>query len=301
MYSMDNKIFTPIGDPKVEWNFFVIRSNINPYRLGTRTKSFTNNFMYTADISLSTTLTGHQNPIFALANGLDASSIFSAGNDKGVVEWDLRTGKFKRILCAVPSSVYALELLKDRGLLLIGMRNGELWVVDVEKQRLLHKLKTERGAVFAVRALMEKGELIGIGEEGVAYVWSLDSFDLLYRFRVSHTTVRTVQPFPGANQVVFGDKDGVIHVYDVDDFKALYKKKIHSLPVTALSVSETYIYSGGRDAQFYQLTQSDLSVVRTMTPHMFTVYGILPHPVHPVFATVSRDKSIKIWIPFHWD
>ena len=28
---------------------------------------------------------------------------------------------------------------------------------------------------------------------------------------------------------------------------------------------------------------------------MFTVYAILPHPSLPIIATVSRDKSIKIW------
>lgn len=251
--------------------------------------------MYVIDVSLSATLSGHQNPIFAISQGTKLSSIFTAGNDKGVVEWDLTTGKFKRILCAVPSSVYALHLLPDSQMLVIGMRNGEIWCVDLVQQRLLHKLKTEEGAVFAIRSLTEKRELIAIGEEGFAYVWSIDNFELLYRFRVSQTTVRTIEPYRGTSQLVFGDKDGYIYLYDVDDFKEIEKRKVHSMPVTALASNEISLLSGGRDAKLYQLDKKDLSFKQQLTPHMFTVYGILPHPTLPVFATVSRDKSVKIW------
>ncbi|TDS15763.1 WD40 repeat domain-containing protein [Sphingobacterium paludis] len=251
--------------------------------------------MYTLDISLKTTLPGHQNPIFALAAGLDGSSIFSAGNDKGVVEWDLKTGTFKRIVSAVPASVYCLHLIPELSMLLVGMRNGELWCVDVAKQQLVKKLTVERGAVFAVQTLAEKREIVAIGEEGVAYVWSMDSFDLLYRFRVSSTTVRTIQPYPSAKQLVFGDKDGYIYLYDLADFKEIEKRKVHTMPVTALAVTDLHLYSGGRDAKLYQLQKKDLSEVRELTPHLFTVYSILPHPHLPVIATVSRDKSIKIW------
>ncbi|WP_437920995.1 WD40 repeat domain-containing protein [Sphingobacterium sp. LRF_L2] len=251
--------------------------------------------MYTIDIALSATLTGHQNPIFSLAKSSHPSHIFSAGNDKGVVEWDLEAGKFKRILCSVPASVYAMELLEERSILVIGLRNGEIWCVDIDKQILVRKMSTERGAVFALKSIPEKGELIAIGEEGVAYVWSLENFDLLYRFRVSTTTVRTIESYPGGNQVAFGDKDGYIHLYDVAEFKAVEKKKIHSMPVTALAASELYLYSGGRDAQLFQLTQKDLSIAQHLTAHMFTVYRILVHPQEAILATISRDKSIKIW------
>jgi len=67
------------------------------------------------------------------------------------------------------------------------------------------------------------------------------------------------------------------------------------MPVTAFAVNDLHLYSGGRDAKLYQLQQKDLSIVRELTPHLFTVYSILPHPHLPIIATVSRDKSIKIW------
>lgn len=251
--------------------------------------------MYSIDISLSNTLVGHQNPIFTVSKGLDPTTIFTGGNDKGVVEWDLEAGKFKRILSAVPASVYALCLLEEQGLLVIGMRNGEVWCVDIAKQTLVHKMQTEQGAVFALKVLPEKGELIATGEEGMAYVWSLSTFELLYRFKISDTTVRVIEPYSNANQVAFGDKNGFVYLYDATDFREITRQQIHTMPVTALATTETSLFSGARDAKLIQLAQSDLSVIQSITPHMFTVYGILPHPTLPVIATISRDKSIKIW------
>ncbi|MCY4778280.1 WD40 repeat domain-containing protein [Sphingobacterium sp. UT-1RO-CII-1] len=251
--------------------------------------------MYTVDISLHQTLKGHQNPIYIVEEGLEPHTVFTAGNDKGVVEWDLLNGQFKRILCAVPASVYALHLLRETGLLMIGMRNGELWAVDVDKQELVKKVKTDIGAIFAIKSVIAKNELITIGEEGVAYVWSLDKFELLYRFKVSDTVVRVIEPNVKMNQVAFGDKNGYIHLYDLSDYKEIAKKKVHTLPVTALMATDTYLYSGGRDAKLFQLAHKDLQELNEITPHMFTVYGIIPHPIAPVFVTVSRDKSIKIW------
>ncbi|RZF59718.1 WD40 repeat domain-containing protein [Sphingobacterium corticibacterium] len=251
--------------------------------------------MLRIDVSLSNTLAGHQNPIFTVSPGMDAATIFTGGNDKGVVEWDLKEGKFRRILCAVPASVYALQLLEGEGILVIGLRNGEVWFVDIEKQSLISKVQTEKGAVFAIKVLPGKREIIATGEEGMAYVWSLDTYALLYRFKITDTTVRVIEPSVKAKQVAFGDKDGIVHLYDTTDFREITKQQIHSLPVTALATADTSLLSGGRDAKLVRLAKNDLSVLESLTPHMFTVYGILPHSTLPIVATISRDKSIKIW------
>jgi len=246
-------------------------------------------------ISLSQTLSGHRNPIYAVEKGTDMDTFFTAGGDRGVVEWDLRAGKFKRILCSVPASVYALHLIPDTALLAVAMRNGEVWIVDTESQALRKKLSVERGAVFAVRTLAHRQEILAIGEEGFAYVWSLETFELIYRFRVSDTTVRTAETDPAQARIAFGDRSGRIRLFSTADFREICHRPVHKLPVTALLATENALYSGGRDAQLYQLDQTDLNMRGHITPHMFTVYAILQHPQMPALITVSRDKSIKFW------
>ena len=248
------------------------------------------------DVTLQATLKGHQNQVFAMAKG-DANTLFTAGNDKGVVEWDLNEMKFKRILCAVSHPVYALLPIPDTTLLAIGLRSGDMMIVDCAKQALHAKFKLDKGAVFALKFLPSKQELIAIGEEGVAYVFDTHNFEQLYRFKVSDSTVRTIAVPDDEKQVYFGDKEGAIYRYSSSDYQLLNQSLVHTMPVTSLLSYGDVLFSGGRDAKMYKLDAADLSIVQEITPHMFTVYGIASHPDYPVIATASRDKTFKVWNP----
>lgn len=248
------------------------------------------------EINLIGTLIGHQNPIFALAvSSINPDALFTAGNDKGVVEWDLKSMSFKRLLCKVGSSVYSLLSIPETSLLAIGMRSGQLLVVDTDTQTLKANLKTESGAIFSIKTIHAKKELIAIGEEGMAYVWSLENFELLYRFKVSGTTVRVIEVQQSGSVVAFGDKNGEVHLFNSEDFQEIQRKKIHEMPVTSLQFEPSgNLFSGGRDAKLYKLNPN-LDVVQEIVPHMFTVYGIELNKEKNLIATVSRDKTLKIW------
>lgn len=248
------------------------------------------------DVRLHATLKGHQNQVFALAKG-DNNMLFTAGNDKGVVEWDLTAMKFRRILCAVSHPVYALLHIPETNLLAIGLRSGEVMIVDYVEQALRIKIKLDQGAVFALKVLQSKKELLAIGEEGVAYVFDTLDFKPLYRFRVSDKTVRTIAISPDESDVYFGDKEGVVYHYSSSDYQLLNQSMVHTMPVTSLLCWETVLFSGGRDARMYKLNGRDLGIVHEVTPHMFTVYGIASHSDHSTIATVSRDKTFKFWNP----
>lgn len=248
------------------------------------------------EVTLQATLRGHQNQVFALETGAN-HTLFSGGNDKGVVEWDLETFRFKRILCGVSHPVYALYHIPGVPLLAIGLRSGEVMIVDYDKQELKTKLKLDKGAVFAVTSVPDKQELVAIGEEGVAYVFDMVSFRLLYRFRVSDVTVRTVTVSADGQSIYFGDKGGCVFRYDTVDYHKISHAMVHSMPVTSLLWRDRELFSGGRDAKLYKLDGETLGIIHDVTPHMFTVYGVVALPERSLVATVSRDKTWKIWEP----
>ncbi len=247
------------------------------------------------DIVLQDTLTGHQNPIYILESDETKGLLYSAGNDKGVVEWDWTTLKFRRVLCTVPSSVYALHVIPDTDLLAMGMRSGEIYIVDTIQQTLKAKLKVDSGAVFSIKSLLAKQELIAVGEEGKAYVWSLTSFELLYTFKIADTTVRVIAIDEEARFLAFGDKNGYVYISKTEDYHQVAAKQIHEKAVTSLCFMQGSLLSGARDAKMYKLAYPSLDVQVGITPHMFTVYGILDLKKSSYFSTVSRDKTIKIW------
>lgn len=249
----------------------------------------------TMDIKLKSTLAGHQNPIFCVEKGYYADTFFTAGNDKGVVEWDIANNVFKRILCAVSSSVYAMRLIPGKAILAIALREGKLLFVDVAEQKLVASLQLGAQAIFALSYMQWKNELLAVGEEGTLYVIDLSTYKSIYNKRISNTTIRAIATDESLGRIALGDKDGTVYLLDSADFHIIADQKLHTMPATSLAFLANKLLSGGRDAQLVVSDVNQLDSNFSFVPHLFTVYGIYPHPVAPIFATVSRDKSLKFW------
>lgn len=241
------------------------------------------------------TLSGHQNPIYALSDGLDGQTFYSAGNDKGVVEWSLETMAFVKVLVSVQSSVYAIHRFEN--LLFIAQRSGVILVFDLVENIVRATLSFHKKAVFDLKTIAHKRELLSTGEDGIVAVWSLTDFSLLYDFTVISDTVRVIAVSKNEQEVALGCKDGIVRIYNSLDYGFQRQLTGHKLPITSLQYdpSGAYLISGSRDAQlkFWNMPGYDLQ--NQIAAHMFSIYAIAFHPLAPYFATCSQDKSIKLW------
>src|SRR3546814_98115 len=169
--------------------------------------------MYSLQIDRAGTLSGHQNPIFTIENGPDPVTIFTGGNDEGVVQWNLETMAFERILYPVQFSVYALHVIANSTLLAIGTRDGKVHVIDTQTQQLVARLDHHQRPVFAIKSFADKPELVVSSEDGTVSIWNTDTFNLLYHLKVSDQTVRTIAISNDEQWVVFGTKAGEVMLY----------------------------------------------------------------------------------------
>lgn len=84
------------------------------------------------------TLEGHQNPIYALSNAINQNVFFSAGNDKGVVEWSFETLAFSKVLMPINSSSYVILNVEDK--IYVGMRSGLISVFNLNDKKIAMSL-----------------------------------------------------------------------------------------------------------------------------------------------------------------
>src|SRR6187402_3219012 len=105
-----------------------------------------------------TDLTGHSNPIFTWELSQKPGILFTGGNDKGVVEWSLKTNSFIKVMFPVPASVYAIHCPKNYPLLFAGLRNGMVMIFDFIKQALLPSLKHHIKPIFDIKSINHKRE-----------------------------------------------------------------------------------------------------------------------------------------------
>ncbi|WP_256007396.1 WD40 repeat domain-containing protein [Pedobacter deserti] len=241
------------------------------------------------------TFGGHQNPVYTLADGVEAGTFYSAGNDKGVVKWSLIELAFIKVLVPLQSSVYAMCRHEDT--LFIAQKNGLILVLDLEQEKIIARLAHHQKAVFDLRVIRSKKELLSTGEDGTVAVWSINDFSLVYEFKVLDNTVRVIALSRDEKELALGCKDGVIRVYNSFDYGLQQEIKAHEYAITALSYAPdgTYLISGSRDARLKIWSLPEYREVQTVAAHMFAVYSIVFHPDLPVFATCSQDKSIKLW------
>jgi len=241
------------------------------------------------------TFTGHQNPVYALVKSDKEGIFFTAGNDKGVVEWSLKKMAFVMVKLPVQSSVYYLHNHNDQ--LFIAERSGAFSVFDFIKQEIVARVNAHPKPIFGMQTIAFKNELLTSSEDGTVAIWSLDNFKELYRLPISADTVRCIAISPDEKEIAFGCKDSTIHIYHSDDYTIKQKLTEHTLGITSLAYHPMgrYLISGSRDAQlkiwdlpFYELSKN-------IPAHLFGIYDIAFHPSLPYFATSSQDKSIKLW------
>lgn len=242
-------------------------------------------------------LSGHQNPIFSVEPSQKPGILFTAGNDKGVVEWSLKTMSFIKVMFPVKTSVYTMHCVPGKPLLTVGERSGEISIFNFVEQKITRSLALHKLPVFDLKSILSKNELIASSEDGTVSVWSLEDYNRLYQFQVSAETVRVIAVSPDETLIAFGCKDNIIYVYDSKDYSLITTLNGHAMPVTSLQFSPNgkFLLSGSRDAQLKVWSTNDYQLHETIPAHLFAIYDIKFHPGKPIFATASRDKTIKIW------
>jgi WD40 repeat protein len=250
------------------------------------------------------TLLGHQNPIYTAVCSQKSGILFTAGHDRGVVEWSIPKQAFIKILFPVQSSVYALHAPVSAPILIAGQRNGQISVFDFEQQCITANWQHHQLAIFDIQSVASKNEWIACSADGTASVWDFQttdtksgSYPLLQQFGISTEGIRTMAIDPSENKIAFGGKDQLIRIYNLSDYHLLEVLNGHTLPISSLQFSPDgkYLLSGSRDATLKIWDTADFSLKKSINAHLFALYSIAFHPQKPYFATASRDKSIKIW------
>jgi len=242
-------------------------------------------------------LTGHTNPIFAMELSQKPGILFTGGNDKGVVEWSLKSNAFIKVMFPVAASVYAIHCPAGYPLIFTGLRSGQVLVFDFIQQKVIKSLNHHQKPVFDIKSAGNKKELIIASEDGTVSIWNLNTLELVHNIKVSTDTVRCISISPNQKQVAFGCRDNQVRVYDLEDYTIIKTLTGHTMAVFSLQYAPlgNYLISGSRDAQVKVWDTTTYELMHNIPAHLFAVNHIAFHPTLPYFATASMDKSIKIW------
>jgi WD40 repeat protein len=251
------------------------------------------------DIKKIAQLTGHQAAVFAVGEGRTPQHIISGAGDGWLVEWDLATPDVGRLLAKVDRNIFSLHYIKHQNRIVVGDMDGGVRFVDLDNPEKTLNIKHHSKGCFDIQLF--DNQLFTIGGEGNMTRWSAEESRSLESLQLSAKSLRAFDICAERREIVVGASDGNVYFLDLDTFDLKKTIKVaHSNSVfsTRYTPDGQLVLTGGRDAflKLWYVNSKENEPVFGVAAHLFTLNSIAFHPTKPtIFATASRDKTIKIW------
>jgi WD40 repeat protein len=241
-------------------------------------------------------LIGHASSIYAICN--NQQKIYTASGDTFVARWDLNTLSQDGFAIKSEASVYAIQLIRDSSLLVIGTSSGSLHVIDLQQKKEIHHILQHKEAIFCIVENKLKNQLYVSDAVGNISVWDSNSFELLLNLPLEVGKIRAILVDEVGANMYIGGQDGKIRVFETVYFNEVHCFRAHQDGVNCLSFhpdKPKVLLSGGKDGFLRVWDRSKFSKIIEIPAHNFGIYALQFVNNNKQFISISRDKSIKVW------
>jgi len=253
--------------------------------------------LYKIQINKRAQLTGHEASVFALAEGSEEHYVLSGGGEGWVVRWDLENPELGKLVAKAGANIYALFNLPEQDLIVAGNMNGGVHWMDLKNKEASKDIQHHKKGVYAIKKIGE--HIITLGGEGMLTKWSIEERRTLESFHLTNQSLRACDYNKKRNELAVAASDHNIYLLDAESWSIKHViRGAHENSVFTLKYAQNgeLLYSGGRDAHLnVWAIDREFEKISSQPAHWYTINSIAFHPEGHLFATASRDKTIKIW------
>lgn len=246
---------------------------------------------------------GHQGSVYALQK-LNEIEFLSGSGDHHLVRWNINKEKEGTLLATLPSGIYSLLLLNETNLI-VGTGNGEIHLIDMLSKKQVLVVKLHQQTVFNLSFVESKNYILTSGGDGLLNILNASGLELLKSFHVGNFKVRFSLSNKEETLAYIGCGDGTVVVLDLNTLSVIHKFAAHgegfSVNTLAFSVDENLLYSASRDARINVFDiKNNYHLLESIPAHNYAIYGMMYSPSKKILATISRDKTAKLWPEEEW-
>jgi WD40 repeat protein len=259
--------------------------------------------MLKVKVEIENVFTGHSEAVYCLEKGNRKTDFYSGSADGFIGLWNTASGAFEKPLAKVNSSIYALKLIAP-STLLIGELSGVFTAIDMDSKAVLKTIQLTSHNIFSI-AYLHKSEHILVGDGGGNIHVLNEEFEVVQILNLCASNIRKIDVSPCGRFAVVGASDHQIYFLEWNGLLELKQVlSSHSNSVFSLVYKSPFVLlSGGRDAILKEwiwneeefLDTQKWQLKQSLPAHNFTINSIAIQPQQNLFATSSRDKTIKIW------
>jgi WD40 repeat protein len=240
---------------------------------------------------------GHTAGVYDLIKISD-KEFLSASGDRLVVSWNIDQPEQGNLIARASDSIYSICYLADKNELLIGQAKGEIHFIDLSNNQERRLLKVNEKGVFSIVENKSKSKVYVLGGDGVLSVLSSADYSLIFKQKISTMKLRSVFFDEELNKIFVGCGEGMFYVFDDDTMEVIYSNQLSKQGFSVNAIihyTGDVLLCGGRDAHLRWVDKKDYTVVNAIPAHNYAIYKIGFSPDKKLFATASRDKTLKIW------
>ena len=243
------------------------------------------------------TYTGHDGSVYIVIPAFENGKFLSGSSDKIVSQWSI-DGLTPPIAIAQASAIiYALCIIPDQSLLLIGTSVGSIHVIDLAQKKEIRLLQIHSHAIFHLNYSARHKLIYCCGGNGSLLALNAADFSVAHQLQLCNEKARQSAMHPSKDELAVACGDGTVRILNARSLEEQGRIPAHSLSANCVEYhpDEKYLVSGGRDAHLNFWDANNYGVLKKIPAHNYAIYGITFSPDGKLFATGSRDKTIKIW------
>ena len=242
------------------------------------------------------TFQGHRDAVYTLEPSSGDPVFYSAGGDGMVVKWNFMEPDQGHLVAKVPNSVYALQYISNRKILVVGQNFQGIHIIDLTENKEIGSLALTDSAIFDMQ-LAGNRLLVATGS-GTVYQVDLEMLSVTHTISLSTKSARCIAINERAGEFAVGYSDHMVRVYDLESLKVKYELASHTNSVftVAYHPSLPLLVSAGRDAHIKTWDRlNHYTLEHSIAAHMYAINHLEFSPNGQHFVTCSMDKSIKVW------
>ncbi|WFD42035.1 hypothetical protein MPSI1_000672 [Malassezia psittaci] len=221
--------------------------------------------------------------------GYPDTILVSAGSDRNLRTWNMRTGECEHVLKGHTSTIRCVQVLKGRPLAVSGSRDGTLRVWDLEHGRLVHVLA---GHQHSVRCLDTAGNRVASGSyDFTCRIWDVDTGQCLHVLKGHHLQIYAIA-FDG-RYVVAGSSDSTVRVWDAETGACLAVFQGYTHVVAQLQLYNDVLASGSGDGRVIVFSLKTFECLYRLCAHDSSVSTLQMND--KFLVTGGADGLVKLW------
>lgn len=241
-------------------------------------------------VKLIEILKAHKGAVFALDVPPNSDNFYSGCGNGYLLKWNINYLDKVEALARIPSNIFCIKHIIDN-LLLAGTLQGNIYFINPnEKQLVKQPIQLPK----AIYAFLPIGNICFVAcGDGRLYTLDLEKLEITYSSVISSKALRAINHYN--NNLLIATSDGSIYEFDVQSKTVIRAFTKHTNSVFCQMIAGDILITGSRDAHLCKWDLVNANLLDYIPAHNFTINQIVKLGSLPIFATASRDRSIKIW------